>query len=143
MAIRSTHKGDRAQLGPRVDRVVYDAVAAHSGQYGGDGIPMSQWVADLLAAIVGHPELMRELDGEDVAQIFARALDNPDLLRGRARLIRRRAPHATAAMTTDEHAGVARYRYTTAGTVSVTIRAPISSVTSVIAAYSSSAGGGP
>ncbi|MEW5813704.1 MAG: toxin-antitoxin system [Actinomycetota bacterium] len=82
MAIRSTHKGDRAQLGPRVDRVVYDAVAAHSGQYG-DGIPMSQWVADLLAAIVGHPELMRELDGEDVAQIFARALDNPDLLRGR------------------------------------------------------------
>ncbi|MGB3484145.1 MAG: toxin-antitoxin system [Mycobacterium sp.] len=83
MAIRSTHKGDRAQLGPRVDRVVYDAVAAHSGQYGGDGIPMSQWVADLLAAIVGHPELMRELDGEDVAQIFARALDNPDLLRGR------------------------------------------------------------
>ena len=73
MAIRSTHKGDRAQLGPRVDRVVY----------GGDGIPMSQWVADLLAAIVGHPELMRELDGEDVAQIFARALDNPDLLRGR------------------------------------------------------------
>lgn len=37
MAIRSTHKGDRAQLGPRVDRVVYDAVAAHSGQYGGGG----------------------------------------------------------------------------------------------------------
>ena len=83
MAIRSTHKGDRAQLGPRVDRVVYNAVAASSGQYGGDGIPMSQWVADLLSAIVGHPELMRELDGEDVAQSFTRALDNPDLLRGR------------------------------------------------------------
>lgn len=44
---------------------------------------MSQWVADLLAAIVGHPELMRELNGEDVAQIFTRALDNPDLLRSR------------------------------------------------------------
>ncbi|ANW68312.1 MULTISPECIES: hypothetical protein [Mycolicibacterium] len=85
MAIRSTHKGDRAQLGPRVDRVVYDAVAANSGQYGADGIPMSQWVADLLAAIVGHPELMRELDGEDVAQILARALDNPELRRTHGR----------------------------------------------------------
>lgn len=81
MAIRSTHKGDRAQLGPRVDRVVYDAVAANSGHYGDYGIPMSQWVADLLAAVVGHPELMRELSGEDVAQILTRALDNPDLLR--------------------------------------------------------------
>ena len=85
MAIRSTHKGDRAQLGPRVDRVVYDKVAANSGQYGVDGIPMSQWVADLLAAIVGHPELMRELDGEDVAQILARALDNPELRRTHGR----------------------------------------------------------
>ncbi|MDV3130365.1 MULTISPECIES: hypothetical protein [Mycobacteriaceae] len=58
-------------------------MAANSGQYGDYGIPMSQWVADLLAAIVGHPELMRELNGEAVAQILTRALDNPDLLRGR------------------------------------------------------------
>lgn len=87
-AVTTETKGviSRCQVGPsQAVIVVPDRVdtATHSGQYGGDGIPMSQWVADLLAAIVGHPELMRELDGEDVAQIFARALDNPDLLRGR------------------------------------------------------------
>lgn len=80
MAIRSTHKGDRAQLGPRVDRVVYDIVVANSNAYGEHGIARSQWVADLLAALVGHPELMRELSGEDVARILTDALENPQLL---------------------------------------------------------------
>lgn len=80
MAIRSTHKGDRAQLGPRVDRVVYNLVVANSNAYGEHGISRGQWVADLLAALVGHPELMRELSGEDVARILADALENPQLL---------------------------------------------------------------
>ena len=53
MAIRSTHKGDRAQLGPLRRSVVYDKVAANKGQYGVDGIPMSQQcgLLILLAAI--------------------------------------------------------------------------------------------
>lgn len=55
---RSTHKGDRAQIMARPDRVVYDIVRARSREL---GIPMGQYVADVLAEHVGHPELMREL----------------------------------------------------------------------------------
>lgn len=55
---RSTHKGDRAQIMARPDRVVYDIVRAHSREL---GIPMGQYVADVLAEHTGHPELMRGL----------------------------------------------------------------------------------
>lgn len=58
---RSTHKGDRAQIMSRPDRVVYDIVKREAAQR---GIPMGQYVADVLAAHVGHPELVRELDKE-------------------------------------------------------------------------------
>lgn len=56
---RSTHKGDRAQIMARPDRVVYDIVRKRSREL---GIPMGQYVADVLAEHVGHPELMRELN---------------------------------------------------------------------------------
>lgn len=58
---RSTHKGDRAQIMSRPDRVVYEIVKREAAQR---GIPMGQYVADVLAAHVGHPELIRELDKE-------------------------------------------------------------------------------
>ncbi|MCV7072529.1 MAG: toxin-antitoxin system [Actinomycetota bacterium] len=45
----------------RPDRVVYDIVKREAAQR---GIPMGQYVADVLAAHVGHPELVRELDKE-------------------------------------------------------------------------------
>lgn len=55
---RSTHKGDRAQIMARPHRIVYDIVKRESAQR---GIPMGQYVADVLAEHVGHPELVREL----------------------------------------------------------------------------------
>jgi hypothetical protein len=58
---RSTHKGDRAQIMARPDRIVYDIVKREAAIR---GIPMGQYVADVLAAHVGHPELMRELNRE-------------------------------------------------------------------------------
>lgn len=61
---RSTHKGDRAQIMTRPDRVVYEIVKREAAQRGIP--PMGQYVADVfLAAHVGHPpELIRELDKE-------------------------------------------------------------------------------
>lgn len=56
---RSTHKGDRAQIMARPDRIVYDIVKQEAAAR---GIPMGQYVADVLAAHVGHPELVRELN---------------------------------------------------------------------------------
>jgi hypothetical protein len=58
---RSTHKGDRAQIMARPDRIVYDIIRREAAER---GIPMGQYVADVLAAHVGHPELVRELDKE-------------------------------------------------------------------------------
>jgi hypothetical protein len=55
---RCTHKGDRAQIMARPDRIVYDIVKREAAQR---GIPMGQYVADVLAEHVGHPELVREL----------------------------------------------------------------------------------
>ena len=45
----------------RPDRVVYEIVKRESAKR---GIPMGQYVADVLAVYVGHPELVRELDKE-------------------------------------------------------------------------------
>lgn len=59
MAMRSTHKGDRAQIMARPDRVVYNIVRERAADL---GIPMGQYVADVLAEHVGHPELVRELN---------------------------------------------------------------------------------
>lgn len=55
---RSTHKGDRAQIMTRPDRTVYEVVRREAAER---GIPMGQYVADVLAMYVGHPELVREL----------------------------------------------------------------------------------
>ncbi|MBE5507617.1 Uncharacterised protein [Mycobacteroides abscessus subsp. massiliense] len=56
---RSTHKGDRAQIMARPDRIVYEIVKRESAAR---GIPMGQYVADVLAEHVGRPELVRELN---------------------------------------------------------------------------------
>lgn len=61
MAQRSTHKGDRAQILARVDRVVYEYVKHNAAHL---GIPMGQYVADVLAVHAGHAELVRELNKE-------------------------------------------------------------------------------
>lgn len=61
MAQRSTHKGDRAQIMTRPPVVVYDVIKARAHAL---GIPMGQYVADVLCHHVGMPELMREL-GKD------------------------------------------------------------------------------
>ncbi len=58
---RSTNKGDRAQIMARPDRAVYDIVRHEAAAR---GIPMGQYVADVLAIHVGRPELVRELDKE-------------------------------------------------------------------------------
>ncbi|MGB3674842.1 MAG: hypothetical protein WA988_10410 [Candidatus Nanopelagicales bacterium] len=58
MAHRSTHKGDRGQISTRPPLVVQDVIRARSEAL---GIPMGQYVADVLASHVGMPELMREL----------------------------------------------------------------------------------
>ncbi len=58
---RSTNKGDRAQIMARPDRLVYEIVKQECAER---GISMGQYVADVLAAHVGHPELVRELDKE-------------------------------------------------------------------------------
>lgn len=58
---RSTHKGDRAQIMARPDRAVYDIVKREAARR---GIPMGQYVADVLAVHVGRAELVRELDKE-------------------------------------------------------------------------------
>ena len=59
MAQRKTHKGDRAQIMARPDRTVYEIVKTKSAEL---GIPMGQYVADVLAEHTGHPELVRELN---------------------------------------------------------------------------------
>ena len=59
MAQRSTHKCDRGQISTRPARIVYETVKAEAAAL---GIPMGQYVADLLAEHTGHPELVRELN---------------------------------------------------------------------------------
>jgi len=58
MAQRSTHKGDRGQISTRPARIVYETVKAEAAAL---GIPMGQYVADLLAEDPGAPGLVREL----------------------------------------------------------------------------------
>lgn len=55
------HKGDRVLLQTRPRREVWEALhlAARAA-----GTSVSQYVADVLAIHVGHPELVRELDKE-------------------------------------------------------------------------------
>jgi hypothetical protein len=57
---RNASKGDRAQIMARPHRIVYDIVKREAAEL---GISMGQYVADVLAHYVGHPELVRELDG--------------------------------------------------------------------------------
>jgi predicted HicB family RNase H-like nuclease len=52
-------KGDRVELLTRPDRIVSNRIKEKAAA---QGISVSQYVADLLAVHVGHPELVRELD---------------------------------------------------------------------------------
>ncbi|HPY24894.1 MAG TPA: toxin-antitoxin system [Mycobacterium sp.] len=54
-------KGDRVELLTRPDRIVSDKIKERAAQR---GTSVSQYVADLLAAHVGMPELVRELGSE-------------------------------------------------------------------------------
>lgn len=67
---RCTHKGDRAQIMARPDRTVYEIVKHEAAQR---GIPMGQYVADVLAEHVGHPELVRELH-KDKSEVLPLAM---------------------------------------------------------------------
>jgi len=60
-AMPRQRKGDRVELLTRPERIVSDKIKQKAGAR---GISVSQYVADLLAAHVGHPELVRELDKE-------------------------------------------------------------------------------
>lgn len=51
-------KGDRAQVGPRLDHAVYEEVRKRAEA---NKMSMSQYVADLMALHVGRPDLVREL----------------------------------------------------------------------------------
>lgn len=62
---RSTYKGERAQIMARPVKSVYDIIKERAGEL---GIPMGQYVADVLAEHVGHPELMRELTPRGAAE---------------------------------------------------------------------------
>ena len=52
------HKGARGQISTRPALTVYETVKAAAAEL---GIPIGQYVADVLAAHTGHPELVREL----------------------------------------------------------------------------------
>ncbi len=59
------HKGDRDQVAARLAHPVYVAVKSAAAQR---GMPISQYVADVLAAHVGRPDLVRQLDQEVLPQ---------------------------------------------------------------------------
>lgn len=59
------HKGDRDQVAARLAHPVYVAVKSAAAQR---GMPMSQYVADVLATHVGRPDLVRQLDQEVLPQ---------------------------------------------------------------------------
>jgi hypothetical protein len=61
IAMPRQRKGDRVELLTRPERIVSDKIKQKAGAR---GISVSQYVADLLAVHVGHPELVRELDKE-------------------------------------------------------------------------------
>lgn len=54
-------KGDRVELLTRPERIVSNLIKQKAAAR---GMSVSQYVADLLAVHVGHPELVRELDKE-------------------------------------------------------------------------------
>lgn len=61
---RSTYKGERMQIMARPAKAVYDVIKQRSKDL---GIPMGQYVADILAEHAGFPELMRELTPQEPA----------------------------------------------------------------------------
>jgi len=56
------HKGDRVLIQSRPPRPVWEAVHAKARAA---GLPVSQYLADLLALHVGRPDLVRELGREE------------------------------------------------------------------------------
>lgn len=59
------HKGERVLLQTRPHREVWEAVHAAARNA---GLSVSQYVADVLAEHVGHPELVRDL-GRDRGEL--------------------------------------------------------------------------
>jgi len=57
------HKGERVLLQTRPARPVWEAVHTLSAQA---GVSVSQYVADVLAAHVGRPDLVREVGQREV-----------------------------------------------------------------------------
>lgn len=57
------HKGDRAQIMCRPVLPVYSEIRRLAEEH---GMSMSQYAADVLAAHVGRPDLIRELDNQEV-----------------------------------------------------------------------------
>lgn len=56
------HKGDRVYLGARIDAPVYSEIKRRATA---DGVPLTQVVADLLAAAVGREDLVRQVRPEE------------------------------------------------------------------------------
>jgi predicted DNA binding CopG/RHH family protein len=59
------HKGDRALVNARLPLPVFEAVKRTAAER---GIPMSQYVADVMALHFGRPDLVRQLDQEVLPQ---------------------------------------------------------------------------
>jgi len=59
------HKGDRDLVAARLARPVYVALKAEAAQR---GMPMGQYVADVMAAHMGRPDLVLQLDQEVLPQ---------------------------------------------------------------------------
>lgn len=53
------HKGPRKQVATRIHDDVFEEIRDRSGER---GLSMSQWIADVLSAAVGRPDLVRELN---------------------------------------------------------------------------------
>lgn len=59
------HKGDRALVNTRLPRPVADALRQASAER---GLPMGQYIADVMSAHFGRDDLVRDLDQEVLPQ---------------------------------------------------------------------------
>ena len=65
LAMAQPHKGDRALVNARLPLPVFEAVKRTAAEH---GIPMSQYVADVMSVHFGRPDLVRQLDQEVLPQ---------------------------------------------------------------------------
>jgi len=59
LAMAQPHKGDRALVNARLPLPVFEAVKRTAAEH---GIPMSQYVADVMSVHFGRADLVRQLD---------------------------------------------------------------------------------